>query len=225
MAAEAASAFAGTALAPDAALSAEARSANIPTDPVAGWDLPTSDGRTAQLVLPAGLGNAEPTPAGQMVYPDRGAGFVVIAENQGAGGRTITRISQPTTSVTTPPAATTTRGQPVPMVPMFLRTPADTVVLAHFNGIITINQATPAATTIAAIAAPQARDAHGRLVPSPFLTQQIRPGVYLLAQVIDPDAATVWPVYADPCFSCWANTAVDAVSSAAGSQNHPKPKG
>ncbi len=33
------------------------------------------------------------------------------------------------------------------------------------------------------------------------MTQQIRPGLYLLAQVIHPDAATVWPVYVDPCIS------------------------
>lgn len=33
------------------------------------------------------------------------------------------------------------------------------------------------------------------------MTQRIRPGLYLLAQVIRPDAATVWPVYADPCIS------------------------
>ncbi|MFL0243597.1 hypothetical protein [Mycobacterium sp. SMC-17] len=219
MAATASAAFAGTALASDGTISAAARSANIPSDPVAGWDLPTTDGRSAQLVLPAGLGAAEPTPTGQVVYPDRGAGFSVIAENQGAGGRTITRIPQPMANTATSPgtsaAATSADGQVLPMVPMFLRTPADTVMLAHASGIITLNQATPAATTIATIAAPQARDSHGRDVPSAFVTQQIRPGLYLLAQVIHPDAATVWPVYADPCFSCMVDSVVSAAHTVA----------
>ena len=194
-------------MASDDTLSAAARSANIPADPVAGWDLPTTDGRRVQLVLPAGLGAAEPTPDGQVVYPDRGAGFSVIAENKGAGGRTITRIPGPATNATnatnatTASGAATADGQALPIVPMFLRTPVDTVLLAHTDGTITVNQATPAATTIATIAAPQARDSHGSVVPSAFVTQQIRPGLYLLAQVIHPDAATVWPVYADPCIS------------------------
>lgn len=194
----ASAAFAGTALASDDALSAAARSANIPTDPVAGWDLPTTDGRRVQLVLPAGLGAGETTADGQVVYPDRGAGFSVIAENKGTGGRTITRIPGPATNAS---GAATADGQALPTVPMFLRTPADTVMLAHTDGTITVNQATPAATTIATIAAPQARDSHGTLVPSAFVTQQIRPGLYLLAQVIHPDAATAWPVYVDPCIS------------------------
>ncbi|MCV7252431.1 hypothetical protein H7J86_09680 [Mycobacterium hackensackense] len=185
-------------MASDDALSAAARSANIPTDPVAGWDLPTTDGRRVQLVLPAGLGAGETTADGQVVYPDRGAGFSVIAENKGAGGRTITRIPGPATNAS---GAATADGQALPTVPMFLRTPADTVMLAHTDGTITVNQATPAATTIATIAAPQARDSHGTLVPSAFVTQRIRPGLYLLAQVIHPDAATVWPVYVDPCIS------------------------
>ncbi|MGJ6126306.1 hypothetical protein QN239_27395 [Mycolicibacterium sp. Y3] len=185
-------------MASDDALSAAARSANIPTDPVAGWDLPTTDGRRVQLVLPAGLGAGETTADGQVVYPDRGAGFSVIAENKGAGGRTITRIPGPATNAS---GAATADGQALPTVPMFLRTPADTVMLAHTDGTITVNQATPAATTIATIAAPQARDSHGTLVPSAFVTQQIRPGLYLLAQVIHPDAATAWPVYVDPCIS------------------------
>lgn len=219
VAATASAAFAGTALASDGTLSAAARSANIPSDPVAGWDLPTADGRSAQLVLPAGLGTAEHTPTGQVVYPDRGAGFSVIAENQGQGGRTITRIPQPVTSTAPPPgssaAVTSADGQVLPMVPMFLRTPADAVMLAHTDGIITVNQATPAATTIATIAAPQARDSQGRVVPSAFVTQQIRPGLYLLAQVIHPGAATAWPVYADPCFSCMVDSVVSAAHTVA----------
>lgn len=201
IASAASSAFTGTAMASDDALSAAARSANIPTDPVAGWDLPTTDGRRVQLVLPAGLGAGETTADGQVVYPDRGAGFSVIAENKGAGGRTITRIPKPAANATTASGVATADGQALPTVPMFLRTPADTVMLAHTDGTITVNQATPAATTIATIAAPQARDSHGTLVPSAFVTQQIRPGLYLLAQVIHPDAATVWPVYVDPCIS------------------------
>ncbi|MHA3018671.1 hypothetical protein ACXPWS_00190 [Mycobacterium sp. BMJ-28] len=162
-------------------------------------------------MLPAGLGAAEHTPDGQVVYPDRGAGFSVVAENRGAGGRTITRIPGPATNATTASGAATADGQALPTVPMFLRTPADTVMLAHTDGSITVNQATPAATTIATIADPQARDSHGTLVPSAFVTQQIRPGLYLLAQVVHPDAATVWPVYLDPCFSCM----LDSVTSAA----------
>ncbi|KAB7760569.1 HNH endonuclease [Mycolicibacterium mucogenicum DSM 44124] len=219
VAAAASAAFVGTALASDGTLSAEARSAKIPSDPVAGWDLPTTDGRSAQLVLPAGLGAGEHTPAGQVVYPDRGAGFSVIAENQGSGGRTITRIPHQLTNTATAPgtsaAATSADGQVLPMVPMFLRTPANTVMLAHTSGIITLNQATPAATTIATIAAPQARDSRGSVVPSAFVTQQIRPGLYLLAQVIRPDSATVWPVYADPCFSCMVDSVVSAAHTVA----------
>jgi hypothetical protein len=200
IASAASEAFAGTAFASDDTLSAAARSANIPADPVAGWDLPTTDGRRVQLVLPAGLGPGEPTPEGQVVYPDRGAGFSVIAENKGAGGRTITRIPGPTTNATAS-GVVNADGQALPTVPMFLRTPVDTVMLAHTDGTITVNQATPAATTIATIAAPQARDSHGTAVPSAFVTQRIRPGLYLLAQVIHPDEATVWPVYVDPCIS------------------------
>ncbi len=46
------SAFTGTAMASDDALSAAARSANIPTDPVAGWDLPTTTGVACNWCCP-----------------------------------------------------------------------------------------------------------------------------------------------------------------------------
>jgi hypothetical protein len=111
-------AFDGTELASDPKLTAAQRSADIPTNPVDGWDIPTSDGRNVQLVLPGGLGAAEVTPDGRVVYPDRGAGFDVLAENTGTMRRTITRIASA-------PAPLTSGAQRLPVVTMFVRTPAD----------------------------------------------------------------------------------------------------
>ncbi|SHQ67408.1 HNH endonuclease [Mycobacteroides abscessus subsp. abscessus] len=183
----AAKAFAASELGPDisgdAVLAPEQRSVGIPADTTAGWDLPTTDGRTMQLVPPGGLGAGQVTDAGQVVYPDAGAGFDVLAENTAIGKRMVTRISGPDKTRT---------------VTMFVRTPADTVMLAHTNGFLTVNAATPQAQTVAMFAPSEVRDTKGAIVPSAYITQQLAPNLYLLSQVISPDASTAWPVYADP---------------------------
>ena len=210
----AAAAFAGTTLASNPDLTAAQRAAGIPTDPVAGWDIPTTDARHVQLVLPGGLGAGEVTPGGQVVYPDRGAGFEVLAENTGpTTGRTITRIP-------TAPEPLASGAQRLPVVTMFVRTPADTVMFARTDGVLTVNDATTGANApIAAIAPAAARDARGAFVPSGFVTTKIKPGLYLLAQVIAPGPDTAFPVYADPGFldglNDLGNTIVDATVSAA----------
>lgn len=173
----------GPELAGDAVLPPAQRSAGIPSDTAAGWDLPTTDGRTVQLVPPGGLGLGEITASGQVVYPDAGAGYDVLAENTAIGKRMVTRISGPDKTRT---------------VTMFVRTPADTVMLAHTNGFLTVNDATPTAETLAMFAPSEVRDAKGSLVPSAYITQQLQPNLYLLSQVISPDNSTAWPVYADP---------------------------
>lgn len=173
----------GPELAGDAVLPPAQRSAGIPADTAAGWDLPTTDGRTVQLVPPGQLGAGEVTPSGQVVYPDAGAGYDVLAENTAIGKRMVTRISGPDKTRT---------------VTMFVRTPADTVMLAHTNGFLTVNEATPTAQTVAMFAPSEVRDSAGALVPSAYITQQLQPNLYLLSQVISPDSSTAWPVYADP---------------------------
>lgn len=183
----AAKAFSTSELAPevagDAVLSPAQRSAGIPAYTTAGWDLPTTDGRTVQLVPPGGLGAGEVTASGQVVYADAGAGYDVLAENTAIGKRMVTRISGPDKTRT---------------ITMFVRTPADTVMLAHTNGFLTVNQATRTAETVAMFAPSEVRDTRGALVPSAYITQQLQPNLYLLSQVISPDASTAWPVYADP---------------------------
>lgn len=197
-------AFAGTELSSNPNLTAAQRSAGIPTDPVASWDIPTSGGRHVQLVLPGGLGAGQVTPGGQVVYPDRGAGFDVMAENTGTSRRTITRIPSA-------PAPLVSGIQPLPVVTMFVRTPADTSMFARTDGVLTVNETTPGKKPIAAIAPATARDAHGAVVPSGFVTTQIKPGLYLLSQVITPGPDTAFPVYADPA---WLDSLVDTVASA-----------
>ncbi|WP_079602378.1 polymorphic toxin-type HINT domain-containing protein, partial [Mycobacteroides abscessus] len=173
----------GPELAGDAVLPPAQRSAEIPADTAAGWDLPTTDGRTVQLVPPGGLASGQITSAGQVVYSDAGAGYDVLAENTAIGKRMVTRISGPEKTRT---------------VTMFVRTPADTVMLAHTNGFLTVNQATPEAETVAMFAPSEVRDSKGSLVASAYITQQLQPNLYLLSQVISPDSSTAWPVYADP---------------------------
>lgn len=197
-------AFAGTELSSNPNLTAAQRSAGIPTDPVASWDIPTSGGRHVQLVLPGGLGAGQVTPGGQVVYPDRGAGFDVMAENTGTSRRTITRIPSA-------PAPSVSGIQPLPVVTMFVRTPVDTVMFARTDGVLTVNEATPEKKPIAAIAPAAARDAHGAVVPSGFVTTKIKPGLYLLSQVIKLAPDTAFPVYADPA---WLDSVVDTVVSA-----------
>lgn len=183
----AANAFAASELGPEVAgeavLSPAERAAGIPLDTTAGWDLPTTDGRSVQLVPPGRLGSGQITKSGQVVYPDAGAGYEVVAENTAIGKRMVTRISGPDKTRT---------------VTMFVRTPADTVMLAHTNGFLTVNQATPTAETVAMFAPSEVRDSKGAVVASAYITQQLEPNLYLLSQVISPDERTAWPVYADP---------------------------
>lgn len=167
---------------PASALTPAQRSSGLPADPVAGLTSTTPAG-PVQVVLPGGLGAAQHTTGGQVVYPDAGAGFDLLAENTGTGTRTVARIAGPAG---------------VRMVTTFVRTPADTVMLAHTNGFLTINRATPTAETVGMFAPAETRDATGTLVPSSYVTRQLRPGLYQLSEVIDPRPDTVWPVYVDP---------------------------
>ncbi|MEU9808136.1 GIY-YIG nuclease family protein [Mycobacterium sp. NPDC050853] len=173
----------GPELAGGAVLPSAQRAAGIPMDTAAGWDLPTADGRTVQLVPPGGLASGQVTAAGQVVYPDAGAGYDVLAENTAIGSRMVTRISGPEKTRT---------------VTMFVRTPADTVMLAHTNGFLSVNNASPQAETLLLFAPSEVRDSRGALVASAYITQQLQPNLYLLSQVISPDETTAWPVYADP---------------------------
>jgi hypothetical protein len=84
------------------------------------------------------------------------------------------------------------------MVTTFVRTPAETVMLAHSNGYLTINRATPSTATVGMFTPAETRDATGRLVPSSYVVRQMRPGLYQLSEVIDPRPDTAWPVYVDP---------------------------
>ncbi|MCV7211176.1 Hint domain-containing protein [Mycolicibacterium canariasense] len=167
---------------PASALTPAQRSSGLPADPVAGLTSNTPAG-PVQVVLPAGLGAAQTTTGGQVVYPDTGAGFDFLAENTGTGTRTVARIAGPAG---------------VRMVTTFVRTPADTVMLAHTNGYLTINRATPTAETVGMFSPAETRDATGKLVPSSYVARQLRPGLYQLSEVIDPRPDTVWPVYVDP---------------------------
>ncbi len=177
----AAHAFTGSAVTASA-VTGQARSAGLPTDPVTGLTSSTPAG-PVQVVLPAGLGAAERTRGGQVVYPDRGAGFDMLAENTGTGTRTVARIAGP---------------GGVRMVTTFVRTPADTVMLAHTNGFLTINRADATAETVGMFAPAETRDATGALVPSSYVVKKLAPQLYVLAEVIDPRPDTVWPVYVDP---------------------------
>lgn len=171
-----------TTVAAGPALTPAQRSAGLPTEPVAGLTSHTPAG-PVQVVLPDGLGAAQSTSGGQVVYPDAGAGFDMLAENTGTGTRTVARINGP---------------DGVRMVTTFVRTPADTVMLAHTNGYLTINRATPTAETVGMFSPAETRDATGRLVPASYVVKQVAPQIYALAEVIDPRPDTVWPVYVDP---------------------------
>ena len=164
------------------ALTAAQRSAGLPTDPVTGLTSHTPAG-PVQVVLPGGLGAAQSATGGQVVYPDAGAGFDMLAENTGSGTRTVARIDAP---------------DGVRMVTTFVRTPAETVMLVHTNGYLTINRATPTAETVGMFSPSETRDATGRLVPSSYVVKQLAPQLYVLAEVLDPRPDTVWPVYVDP---------------------------
>jgi hypothetical protein len=125
------------------------------------------------------LGAAQQTIGGQVVYPDTGAGFDMLAENTGSGTRTVARVNDPAG---------------VRMVTTFVRTPADTVMLAHTNGYLSINRATAAAETVGMFSPAETRDAAGKLVPSSYVVKQLAPQLYALAEVIDPRPDTTWPV-------------------------------
>lgn len=131
-------------VAPDPALAPAQRAAGLPTEPVTGLTSNTAAG-PVQVVLPGGLGAAQHTTGGQVVYPDTGAGFDMLAENTGTGTRTVARIKGP---------------DGVRMVTTFVRTPADTVMLAHTNGFLTIKSRRPSRTA--------------RIPPSPTITASDR---------------------------------------------------
>ncbi|BBZ78453.1 hypothetical protein MANY_37900 [Mycolicibacterium anyangense] len=95
----------------------------------------------------------------------------MLAENTGTGTRTVARINS---------------AGGVRMVTTFVRTPADTVMLAHTNGYLTINRATPTAETVGMFSPAETRDATGRLVPSSYVVKKVAPQLYVLAEVIDP---------------------------------------
>lgn len=179
---QAVAAFADSAADTAAALTPAQRRSGLPTEPVEGLTSQTPAG-PVQMVLPSGLGAAEHTAGGQVVYPDNGAGFDFLAENTSTGTRTVARISNPSG---------------VRMVTTFVRTPAGTVMLAHTNGHLTINRATPAAETVGMFSPAETRDAAGNLVPSSYVVRQVAPQLYQLSEVIDPGPTTEWPVFVDP---------------------------
>ena len=164
------------------AVTPDQRTAGLPVDPVAGLTSVTPAG-PVQLVLPDGLDTGRRTSSGSMVYPDHGAGFDFVAENTGTGTRTVARVNSPTG---------------VRMVTTFVRTPADTVMLAHADGFVTINRATATAETIGMFAPAETRDAAAQLVPSSYVVRRLRPGLYQFSEVIDPRSDTAWPVFVDP---------------------------
>lgn len=175
-------AFGDSAVGTDPLLSPQERRAGLPADPGAGLTSPTAAG-PVQVVLPGGLGPAQHSAGGQVVYPNDGAGFDMLAENTGTGTRTVARINGPAGPR---------------MVTTFVRTPADTVMLAHTNGYLTINRATPTAETIGMFSPAETRDSTGALVPSSYVVKQLAPQLYVLAEIFDPQPGTTWPVYVDP---------------------------
>lgn len=172
-------AFAGSTTIAVPAMTPDQRAAGLPADPVAGLSMTTPAG-PLQLVLPAGLDTAQRTRSGSVVYPEHGAGVDFLAENTGTGTRAMARIDSPTG---------------VRMVTMFVRTPADTVLLAHPGGFLTINRATPTAEPVGVFSPAETRDTAGKLVPSSYVARRLRPGLYQLSEVIDPRPDTVWPVF------------------------------
>ncbi len=171
----------------DPLLSPQQRRAGLPADPGAGLTSPTAAG-PVQVVLPGGLGPAQHSAGGQVVYPNAGAGFDMLAENTGTGTRTVARINGPAGPR---------------MVTTFVRTPADTVMLAHTNGYLTINRATPTAETIGMFSPAETRDAAGALVPELVCGQATRPAVVCVGRDLRPstghDVAGVCRPAAAPC--------------------------
>lgn len=185
-----------------APLSAQQRSRDLPVDPEAGFTLQDGPQGTVQMVTADGLGQGRATDTGHMVYSDAGAGYTLIAGRTAAGTRTIARLDQ---------------GSGPRSVAMFLRTPADTVMLGHTNGFVTINAATEAAPTLGMFTPAEARDSTGRIVQSSAVLQQVGPQLYQLSEVIVPDAQTAWPVYVDPGFMDFVKDPIGATKEVAAS--------
>ncbi|SKT95012.1 HNH endonuclease [Mycobacteroides abscessus subsp. massiliense] len=175
-------AFAQSAAGLDTSLTSSERATGLPVNPTAGL-ISQSPAGPVQMALPSGLGSGQVTSAGQMVYPDAGAGFDLLAENTRQGHRTVARINNETgvRSVTT-----------------LVRTPADTVMLIHSNGYLSLNRATEHAETIGVMSPAEARDATGAVVYSAYVAKQVAPQLYQVSEVIAPAESTTWPVYVDP---------------------------
>ncbi|MFA4080500.1 hypothetical protein ONA92_02140 [Mycobacteroides salmoniphilum] len=175
-------AFTESAAGLDTSLTSKERSAGLPVNPAAGL-VSQSPAGAVDMVLPAGLGAGQVTAAGQMVYPDAGAGFDLLAENTRDGYRTVARINETSgaRSVTT-----------------LVSTPADTVMLMHSSGHLTLNRATEQAETLGVMSPAEARDASGNIVYSAYVAKQVAPQLYQVSEVISPTESTTWPVYVDP---------------------------
>lgn len=195
----------------DASLTSTQRAAGLPVNPAAGL-ISESPAGPVEMMLPAQLGTGQLTSAGQMVYPDAGAGFDLLAENTRQGYRTVARINSP---------------DGVRAVTTYVRTPADTVMLMHSSGHLTLNEATENADTVGVMSPAEARDAAGRIVYSAYVAKQVAPQLYQVSEVIAPAPSTAWPVYVDPPLAVgdglaqwsWSDTgdaiggAVDAVGN------------
>ncbi|BAX98944.1 HNH endonuclease [Mycobacteroides stephanolepidis] len=169
----------------DESLTSAERAAGLPVNPAAGL-VSQSPAGAVEMTLPTQLGAGQLTRAGQMVYPDQGAGFDLLAENTRDGYRTVARINGPdgVRSVTT-----------------YVSTPADTVMLMHSSGHLTLNRATEQAETLGVMSPAEARDATGRIVYSAYVAKQVAPQLYQVSEVISPTESTTWPVYVDPPIS------------------------
>ncbi|MBE5459747.1 GH-E family nuclease [Mycobacteroides abscessus] len=204
-------AFSQSAAGLDASLTSTQRAAGLPVNPAAGL-VSASPAGPVEMELPAQLGTGQLTSAGQMVYPDAGAGFDLLAENTRQGYRTVARINSP---------------DGVRAVTTYVRTPADTVMLMHSSGHLTLNEATENADTVGVMSPAEARDAAGRIVYSAYVAKQVAPQLYEVSEVIAPTPSTAWPVYVDPPLAVgdglaqwsWSDTgdaiggAVDAVGN------------
>ncbi len=196
------SAFEASPFTNTAPLSAQQRSQDLPVDPEAGFTLQDGPQGAVQMVAADGLGQGRATESGHMLYPDAGAGYTLIAGRTAAGTRTFARLDQ---------------GSGPRSVTMFLRTPADTVMLGHTNGFVTINAATEAAPTLGMFTPAEARDSAGRIVQSSAVLQQVGPQLYQFSEVIVPDAQTAWPVYVDPGFMDFVKDPIGATKEVAAS--------
>lgn len=194
------SAFEASPFTDTASLTAGQRSDGLPVDPTEGFTLQEGPQGTVQMVTADGIGAGHTTASGHMVYPDAGAGYTLIAGRTAAGTRTVARLDQ---------------GNGPRSVTMFLRTPANTVLLGHTNGFVTINAATEAAQTLGMFTPAEARDSTGRIVQSSAVLQQVGPQLYQLSEVVVPDAQTAWPVYVDPGFMDFVKNPVAAAKEVA----------